>query len=496
MASFVRPKATILVHLVLAALIDVCECGVKTVVPYNLEHCTKVTEYAANRGDKRAQYNLGFCLIQAFSAKKNPSESDKSRTSQLLSDSRYWLTRAARQDDIEAQFQLAVLLEKHFLPHIPLSSGEYSAVAQEVLKWYERAARHGHTKAQHNTAVCFAEGTGTHDGTPHHAEALHWFEAAGAGGDPFSAFAAARYWGKGTGVPEANMLNAVMWMEKAADLGHTQAAFNTATFYHRGQFVGKNLSTALRFYHAAADDGHEGAMNNAMLLQQEIGNEGFGESVPASKDGDITDDVCKRGNVFEQSSPPAYNQAAQMYLRAAQSGIACAQYRLALLYLRRHVTQVEGDVGGGSDGRLPRGRARGVTWLRRAAGKGADNGDEYSDSENADKRHSDGPAMNHLGLLLLHGDGLVVKNANKAYDLLARAAYETDHAGSQVQVAALQHEAADVATWYQRGRLLGNGSTPTVASMRELLGRAAAHNHTTALTALARLCGEKGGTWC
>eukprot|EP00041_Stephanoeca_diplocostata_P013468 m.236036 g.236036 ORF g.236036 m.236036 type:complete len:104 (-) comp19347_c0_seq17:3202-3513(-) len=61
---------------------------------------------------------------------------------------------------------------------------------------------------------------------------------------------------------------------QAADLGHTQAAFNTATFYHRGQFVGKNLSTALRFYHAAADDGHEGAMNNAMLLQQEIGNEG------------------------------------------------------------------------------------------------------------------------------------------------------------------------------------------------------------------------------
>lgn len=92
----------------------------------------------------------------------------------------------------------------------------------------------------------------------------------------------------------------------------------------------------------------------------------------------------------------------------------------------------QGDVIGGSDVRPP-GRARGVVWLRRAAGKGAENADEISNTESADAK-SYGPAMEHLGQLLLHGDGLVTKNADMAYQLLARAAYDFDHPGAQLQV--------------------------------------------------------------
>lgn len=67
-------------------------CDANTVVPYNLKHCTKVTEYAANRGDKRAQYNLGFCLWQAYTAANELSAQEADR-SNLVADARVWLTR-------------------------------------------------------------------------------------------------------------------------------------------------------------------------------------------------------------------------------------------------------------------------------------------------------------------------------------------------------------------------------------------------------------------
>jgi len=102
------------------------------------------TKQKAKEGDAEAQYDLAL----AFLYNKNMGEG--------LS----YLTKAADQGHVDAQFHLARIYE----------GGMYNY--EEAVKWYVKAAEQGHIRAQTNLAQMYHKGNGV---TQNCKEAFKWF---------------------------------------------------------------------------------------------------------------------------------------------------------------------------------------------------------------------------------------------------------------------------------------------------------------------------------
>jgi TPR repeat protein len=153
--------------------------------------CGAASVYAANRGDARAQYNLGLCALTGGDV-----------TAETVAIQ--WLSHSARQRNAPAEFQLGVL---------------YSGLGDRALAvvWLSRAALNGHVQGQHHLGLALR------DTDP--VEALKWFELAAKQGDSQSAFLAGSLHGK----TFKDMKMAVQWFEVAANAGHPKAAGNLGT---------------------------------------------------------------------------------------------------------------------------------------------------------------------------------------------------------------------------------------------------------------------------
>ncbi len=121
------------------------------------------TRKAAERGDARAQYNLGSLYEDGRGV---PQDSAQAAV---------WYRKAAEQGDADAQFNLGVLYDNGI--------GVPQDYAQAAV-WYRKAAEQGDADAQNSLGLLYSNGQGV---PQDYAQAYFWFDLGAAAGTPDAA---------------------------------------------------------------------------------------------------------------------------------------------------------------------------------------------------------------------------------------------------------------------------------------------------------------------
>ena len=165
---------------------------------------------------------------------------------------------AARDGDVRAQYNLAVLLDEG---RVVVRDTEAAAF------WYAQAARGGYPPAQFNLALMFLQGEGV-PADPHQARLL--FQLAAAQGHPEACFNLGQMFAEGeAGLPQ-DYAQAAVWYERAARGGVAEAANNLAIRYAMGQGVARDDAVAYRWFSIAAALGDPLAPRHRDRVAQEL----------------------------------------------------------------------------------------------------------------------------------------------------------------------------------------------------------------------------------
>ena len=132
------------------------------------------------------------------------------------------------------------------------------------MKWYRSAALLDDLNAQFNLGVMLSRGRGV---PRDDAEAARWFRAAARRGDATAQFAIGALYAEGRGV-EKDEREAVRWYRAAAAQGHAEAQNNLGSMYERGRGVRSDLREAARWYRQAAEGGDATGQFNLGLLYE------------------------------------------------------------------------------------------------------------------------------------------------------------------------------------------------------------------------------------
>ena len=128
---------------------------------------------------------------------------------------RLWLW-SARAGNMQARYHLGVLYDR-------LAPGSVAA-----LIWYRRAARAGHSDAQHNLALAYMRG----EGVPMDMQqALYWWTRAARQGNVDSQYNLGLVYALGQGGVTPNRERARFWWLQAARHGDAAAQYNLGTLY-------------------------------------------------------------------------------------------------------------------------------------------------------------------------------------------------------------------------------------------------------------------------
>lgn len=158
----------------------------------------------------------------------------------------YWLKKSASQGNLDAVAMLGRIYMDNGKPEIGV-------------KYYRKAAEHGHEAACENLAMAYGMG----DGVPEDkVEAHKWFVKAAELGSAFAQYIAGNNYFNGIGVEE-NTDEAFKWFFKAAEQGQPNAQFEIGQLYEYG---GHDTKTAREWYAKAAAQGHEEAQAKLKTL--------------------------------------------------------------------------------------------------------------------------------------------------------------------------------------------------------------------------------------
>lgn len=142
----------------------------------------------AEKGDAKAQYNLGLMYIRGDGVEQSYAEGAK------------WHRKAAEQGYAEAQYSLAAL---HFNRDIPTE--DYL----EAANWYLKAAEQGHVKAQLNMGILYFRGDIFEQNLE---ESVKWYLKAAEQGNAEAQFNLGNMITRGMGVPAEDIVRGTMWV--------------------------------------------------------------------------------------------------------------------------------------------------------------------------------------------------------------------------------------------------------------------------------------------
>jgi uncharacterized protein len=145
----------------------------------------------AERGDAKAQYNLGVMYHQGEGVPQDFAEAMK------------WYRRAAEQGIPEAHYNLGVMY--HQGEGVPPDHAE-------AVKWFRKAAEQGHAQAQYNLGVMYRLGDGV---AQDNAETMKWYRKAAEQNISDAQYFLGITYDKGQGVPQ-DSVQAYMWYSLAA----------------------------------------------------------------------------------------------------------------------------------------------------------------------------------------------------------------------------------------------------------------------------------------
>ena len=183
-----------------------------------------------------------------------------------------------RKDTLE-QFEMDIIKESNELldlsgldtndPEIQFAIGaEYIKInnKDEAFKWFLKSAKQGYVKAQHNTALCYHQGTGT---SMNQQESEKWFTKAAKQG-----YAESQY-NLGTGYyQERRFEEAFKWFLKAAEQGIPEAQYNLGICYGKGEGVQQDTQKAIEWLTKASNNGLAVAAIQLEMIKTQQDNTG------------------------------------------------------------------------------------------------------------------------------------------------------------------------------------------------------------------------------
>jgi TPR repeat protein len=197
-------------------------------------------------------------------------------------------------------------------------------------------AQAGNAEAQTGIGVCLVTGMGVAQDAK---GALRWFEKAAAQGHTRAAFNLARMYAQGIGVPQ-DCDEATRRYTELAESGDPMAQVNLAGLYAEGAAcIDQDYRRAMHWYRAAADQGDPLAQHN--LGAMFANGEGVNQSYPAAMDwyklaaaSGYADSQVTLGHMYQfgEGVEPDPVAAANYYRMAAAQGHAEAAFRLGYLY--------------------------------------------------------------------------------------------------------------------------------------------------------------------
>jgi TPR repeat protein len=250
----------------------------------------------------------------------DPADFDKAIVAYELGDyagARQGFERAAAAGDAAAESYLGFM---HYL-----GRGMEQSDARAALH-FRRAAQAGDAKAQLNLARLHEAGRGV-ERDP--ALAAGWYRRAAEAGEVAAMHRLAVCLYDGIGLkpdPKA----AVAWLLRAAEAGDIDCALAYAALVFSGDGVPSDPAAALPWARRAAVAGLPEARVLLEGIEAKVGNprSASGASAEPASQAALGLDYC-----FGRNGAPRDPEAgAQLLLRAAKSGLAAAQYDLALLY--------------------------------------------------------------------------------------------------------------------------------------------------------------------
>jgi TPR repeat protein len=164
---------------------------------------------------------------------------------------------AAAEETPEDWYQRAAALDR---------AGVSTADLASAASWYRQAADKGHTGAQVNLAVMYAQGRGVGLDA---LEAARWYRRAAEAGDVRAQYSLALMYHLGQGVTQ-DYDDAIRWYERAALQGDANAMNNMAFMYGMGEGVAQSDVEAYAWFALAASKGNADAAENRDMAAAEM----------------------------------------------------------------------------------------------------------------------------------------------------------------------------------------------------------------------------------
>ena len=191
-------------------------------------------------GDADSQFQYGVM----FATGKGPG--GRGSFTKDLNKAVYWLKKSASQGNLDAVAMLGRIYMDNGRPEIGI-------------KYYRKAAEHGHEAACENLAMAYGMG----DGVPEDkVEAHKWFLKAAELGSAFAQYIVGNNYFNGIGV-EQNPGAAIQRFDKAAQQGQPNAQFMMGQFHEIGR---EDIKEAKKWYRLAAEQGLEEAQERLREL--------------------------------------------------------------------------------------------------------------------------------------------------------------------------------------------------------------------------------------
>lgn len=156
----------------------------------------------------------------------------------------------ARRGDKVAQYNIGYFYAS--------GTGGVSQDYKKAVQWYQKAVDQGYSFAQLNLGNLYHKGLGVPKDC---IKAAELFRKAANQGEAKAQYALGLLYHKGEGVPR-DYTAAAYWYQKAADQGFASAQNNLGNLYGKGLGVAKNEQKALELYRKAANQGEEVAQFN------------------------------------------------------------------------------------------------------------------------------------------------------------------------------------------------------------------------------------------
>ncbi len=259
--------------------------------PFDVEGAVPFWRPLAETGDVFAQYHLGLVYLGGGAVKYDDEAERLVRVGAYDAEAAKWFQAAADQGHAEARRTLGWMYNSGH--GVPKSSSE-------AVRWFRLAAEQGDVDAQHSLGHMYHEGEGVPQDD---AEARRWYHLADEQGEPGAGIwlaiwqaqqataedakrhwlaaeqgdVDAQYWvgcmySQGIILPK-DYNNALKWFQAAANQGHAEAQYALGNFKDVPE-VRLNNAEAARWYRLAAEQGHVYAQTQLGLMYQE------GEGVP------------------------------------------------------------------------------------------------------------------------------------------------------------------------------------------------------------------------